>query len=147
MLKAFWDEVGVYLYIVCMIIGTIAGLIVMISMFVPDSINIHTWQAVLIFSVGTLLWLIPVQIIYALKFIPIQRRKKRMLFPYFLTLVQVTAFSLYVIGLNSMLSGISFSNGGLIAFITIILFYTKLLKDRIVKYEQMLRQEQNKSLG
>lgn len=147
MLKAFWDEVGVYLYIVCMIIGTIAGVIVMISMFVPDSIHIHAWQTVLLFSIGTLFWLIPVQFIYALKFIPIQRRRKRVLFPYFLTLVQVTAFSLYVIGLNSVLSGISFSNGGLIAFITIILFYTKLLKDRIVKYEQMLRQEQNKSLG
>lgn len=116
-------------------------------MFFDSQILIFSWYSVLLFATGTFLWIIPVQIINGLKLIPIQRRMKRILFPYILTIIQISAFVLYVIGLNNLIKGLTFTNFGLIAFVIVILLYTKLLKDKIARYnEEFLRRQQENEL-
>ena len=112
-----------------------------ISAILKSEIHIQSWTAVLVFATGTFLWLIPVQIIDGLKFIRIQRRVLRFLYPYFLTGVQVSAFIFYLIGLDSAIATLGFSNVGLIVFSITMVFVAKLIFFYLAKYERRIRKE------
>ncbi|CAM3950266.1 hypothetical protein [Alkalicoccus chagannorensis] len=99
----------------------IAGLTILSSMVLQGEVVIASWSTLLLFSAGVLLWLIPVQIIDWLKLIRVQRRTKRMIFPYTVTLIQTLFFAGYMVYWSSIWSGIQFSGLGL-TVLTLALF-------------------------
>lgn len=97
--------------------GGIALLVQMTAALLGGEIIVYSWSALLLFSFATLLWIVPLQIIDWLKLIKVHERMKRIMFPYFVTLVQVIMFSMYVTTLSASISNIAFSAAGLAAII------------------------------
>lgn len=93
--------------------GGIALLVQMVSAVLGGEIVVYSWSALLLFSFATLLWIIPVQVIDWLKLIKVQRRMKRIMFPYFVTAVQIVLFSMYMATLSTRITDIAFSAAGL----------------------------------
>ncbi|WP_187254565.1 hypothetical protein [Alkalicoccus halolimnae] len=122
-----------------LIVG-IALLIQMTSAVLGGEIIVYSWSALLMFSFATFLWVIPVQIIDWLKLVKVQRRVKRIMYPYFITAVQIVLFAMYMAAISTTISDIAFSAIGLAVVIMSItlgsrLLYTMMLRS-IRKYKQ-----------
>lgn len=97
-------------------IGTVA-LVTFSLTFVPQAqTEVQSLTALLWFAGGVLLWVIPLQVIDALKLVRVQRRIRRIIYPYLINALQVGAFVYYVIQLEARVSGIVFSGVGLVLF-------------------------------
>ncbi|UCZ53813.1 hypothetical protein LGQ02_03230 [Bacillus shivajii] len=129
------------LSIVSFFIGTIAGIITSISLFTGTEVLIHSWTAVVLFAAGTFFWIIPLQVIDWLHFIPVQRRIKRIIYPYVVTFLQVGLFVFYIIGLNSRVTDLVFTNMGLIIYSVVIVLLTKVLLTWLASYARKVQKE------
>lgn len=101
-------------------IGLAIGVITIVAFsltFVPAAnVEVQSFTALLWFAGGVLLWIIPLQVIDALKLVRVQRRIRRIIYPYLVNAVQVGAFVYYVVQLEARVSGVVFSGVGLVLF-------------------------------
>ncbi|MCE7792547.1 hypothetical protein K8O68_08970 [Salipaludibacillus sp. CUR1] len=112
----------------------IAGMVLITSAVMGTEIIIESWTALFWFAAGTFLWIIPLQVIDWMKLIPVQRRMRRILYPYFVTFLQVVFFAVYMIGLNSTISHVVFSNMGLVTFTFVLILSARLIYTWFVRY-------------
>lgn len=97
-------------------IGVIALVIFGLSFIPVVEVQIQSMTAVIWFAAGVFIWIIPLQVIDALKMVRVQRRIRRIIYPYLVNAIQVGAFVYYVVQLESRVSGIVFSGIGLVLF-------------------------------
>lgn len=125
--------VSIFLITVFFIIA-IAGATLITSALLGGEIIIKSWAALFLFAVGTFSWIIPLQIIDWMKLIPVQKRVRRILYPYFVTFIQVVLFSVYMVGLNVTIANVIFTNIGLIIFTSIIIVVANVMYVQFVRY-------------
>ncbi|SDN80021.1 hypothetical protein [Alkalicoccus daliensis] len=113
--------------------GGIALLVQMASAVLGGEIIVYSWSALLLFSFATLLWIIPVQVIDWLKLIKVQRRIKRIMFPYFVTAVQIVLFSMYMATISTRIADIAFSAVGLAAVIMSVTIIARIAYTMLVR--------------
>ncbi len=122
----------------------IGGATLIISALFRTEVIIESWTALFLFALGTFLWIFPLQIIDWMKLIPVQRRMRRILYPYFVTFIQVVFFSVYMIGLNVTISDVIFTNIGLIIFTSVIVFVANVMYFQFVRYIRKYKQDRVK---
>ncbi|WP_146035966.1 hypothetical protein [Salipaludibacillus keqinensis] len=122
------------LSVVGLIIVGIAGMVLISSALFQTEIIVQSWTALFLFAFGTFLWIVPLQVIDWMKLIPVQRRLRRIIYPYFITFIQIVFFAVYMIGLNVTISDVVFTNMGLISFISVIVFVANLVYSQFVRY-------------
>ncbi|MBU9713640.1 hypothetical protein [Evansella tamaricis] len=125
---------------VCMIISVFIGLISLVigvlSFLLPSEVYLQGVSGLFLFALATFLWIIPLQVIEWLRFVRVQRRGKRILFPYFVTLLQVSAFVFYLISMNGLIQQIEFTNKGLVLFAFIMVVFAKIVYKLLSKTER-----------
>ncbi|QKS70450.1 hypothetical protein FLK61_27235 [Paenalkalicoccus suaedae] len=107
------------------ITGVIALLVQTTSAIMGAEVIIESWTALLAFSAAVVLWIIPVQLIDWLKLVRVQRRPLRIMYPYLITLIHVTAFALYIVTMTNVMSDVFFSNVGLGVFTLAIIMLAR----------------------
>ncbi|MBU9722843.1 MULTISPECIES: hypothetical protein [Bacillaceae] len=140
-------ELGkLFLVLFILVISIIVGITIVIgviSILSGSEIHIESWSGPLLLAVGTFLWIFPLQVIEWLRFIPVQRRIRRMIYPYFITLFQVVLFVFYIIGLNMMLPTIELTDRGLVLYVFIIVIAAKIAFSFLIKQEREIAKERN----
>ena len=106
-------------------IGVIALVTFGLSYLPAVEIQIQSMTALIWFAGGVFLWIIPLQVIDAMKMIRIQRRVRRIIYPYLVNAIQVGAFVYYTVQLESRVTGIVFSGLGLILFAFVIVLISR----------------------
>ncbi|NJP38379.1 hypothetical protein [Alkalicoccus luteus] len=120
--------------------GGTAMIVQLASLALGSEVLISSWTSLAVFSAAVVLWVIPVQIIDWLKLIRVQRRIRRIMFPYAVSAVQLGFFAGYLATVSSSLTGITFSTLGLAVVITAIAAGARLLYAGIVKQVRHLKQ-------
>ncbi|WP_280770340.1 hypothetical protein [Salipaludibacillus daqingensis] len=143
-MKDFLKFIVSIVSIVGFFIVAIAGTVLITSAFLGAEIIVESWTALFVFAFGTFLWIVPLQVIDWMKLIPVQRRMRRILYPYFVTFIQVVFFAAYMIGLNVTVSNIIFTNIGLITFISVIVLVAKVIYTQFVLYLRKYKQNRLK---
>ncbi|WP_142303560.1 hypothetical protein [Evansella halocellulosilytica] len=87
-------------------------------------------------------WVIPLQIIDWLHLIPVQRRMKRIVYPYLITIIQVSVFVYYMVKLNSHVADVVFTNIGLIIYSLVMVLFTKGLLTWLAKYVRKMQKNE-----
>ncbi|MCR6109678.1 hypothetical protein HXA35_04915 [Bacillus sp. A301a_S52] len=116
------------------IISVLMGVISITAFLMPTEMSHMSWQALWVLAIGIFVWLIPVQFIDLLKFIPIQRRMRRIVYPHLLTVLQITTFTCYMVVLNSWIKNVTFSSKGLIILTFVIICTARFSYYCLVRY-------------
>ncbi|WP_444685717.1 hypothetical protein [Alkalicoccus luteus] len=123
-----------------LVTGGTAMIVQLASLALGNDVLISSWTSLAVFSAAVVLWIIPVQIIDWLKLIRVQRRIRRIIFPYAVSALQIGFFAGYLATVSSSLTGITFSTLGLAVVITAIAAGARLLYAGIVKQVRHLKQ-------
>lgn len=104
------------------------SLLLVLLSFIPFlNIQIISWFSLALFTLCIFLWIVPFQIISFLYDIPIKSKRIRGYFSILIVLMNVAVFAVFVFWLDSVFSGLSFSDTGLISYISVMALTTQLL--------------------
>lgn len=118
-LKNIIGLIVVAIIIIIFYIGMLSSILFFMSLIPILQIEV-SWAAVFIFSTFIMIWTIPYEIISFLMNLRIRKDSIRRLVWYTTVLLNFIVFTLYVIWVDSFITGIHFSNIGLIVYIIVI---------------------------
>ncbi|PRO66223.1 hypothetical protein [Alkalicoccus urumqiensis] len=120
--------------------GAAAILLAGLSVLLSEHIAVTSAGALAVFSAALLGWLVPVQIIDWLKLIRVQRRWKRIAFPYAVTAIQTGMFAWYVTTVASGISGMTMTMSGVIITTAALIILSRTTYTAMLRSVRHMRQ-------
>ncbi|MFD3449438.1 hypothetical protein ACFDTO_33205 [Microbacteriaceae bacterium 4G12] len=117
MIQKIFSFASVVFIIIIFYIFSVSFLIYLLSLVSILEIHILRWQSIIIFSIGTFLWMVPYELISLLYSI---RFRNKTVLNLFVTLLNVILFTFFIIWLDTKVKGISFSTQGLVVYIILV---------------------------
>ncbi|MBM7094935.1 hypothetical protein JSY36_04115 [Bacillus sp. H-16] len=121
--------------------GLISLVIVGIWGIGSNLVQIESGYSVMLFALATFGWLIPLQLLSLIRMLPVQRRPLRIVFPYVESLFQIAVFVLYLIGLNTAITSVNFTNIGMVTFAAAMVIMAKVVFAKMNEYARKLRKK------